>query len=164
MKRRAATEAESPRPGLKGVCRHLVVEKMIKVATSDGDDFKCMVMDREGTRVLASCCSMSEIAALGVTHTDDLTKDRQPQPQLGAIYFVAPTQASVRRIMNDFHKKRSINMYSEAWIFFTRAIPDFLFEQIQLEMRLNEAFRHAVVLCREINLEFSPLSLSLIHI
>lgn len=164
MKRRAAAEAAESsreRPGLLGVCRHLVVEKMIKVATSNGDDFKCMVMDREGTRVLAACCSMSEIAALGVTHTDDLTKDRQPQPQLGAIYFVAPTQASVRRIVNDFHKKRSIKMYSEAWLFFTRAIPDFLFEQIQLEMRLNEGFRNAVVLCREINLEFSPLGRNL---
>ena len=112
-----------------------------------------MVLDREGTRVLSGCCGMSEIAALGVTHTDDLAKDRQPQPQLGAIYFVAPTQASVRRILNDFHKKRSIRMYSEAWLFFTRAIPEFLFELIQLEMRMNEGFRSAVMLCREINLE-----------
>lgn len=157
----AAAAAAAASPGLVGVARHLLVEKMIKVATSDGEDFKCMVMDREGTRVLSACCSMSEIAALGVTHTDDLSKDRQPQPQLGAIYFVAPTQASVRRIVNDFHKKRSIKMYSEAWLFFTRAIPDFLFEQIQLEMRLNEGFRHAVVLCREINLEFVPLDRNL---
>jgi len=126
---------------------------MINVATSGGEDFKCMVLDREGTRVLSGCCGMSEIAALGVTHTDDLAKDRQPQPQLGAIYFVAPTQASVRRILNDFHKKRSIRMYSEAWLFFTRAIPEFLFELIQLEMRMNEGFRSAVMLCREINLE-----------
>ena len=34
---------------------------MIKPATSDGNDFKLMVLDKEGTRILGGICKMSEI-------------------------------------------------------------------------------------------------------
>lgn len=77
--------------------------------------------------------------------------------QLGAIYFVAPTRASLRRIFNDFHKRRSIRMYSEAWLFFTRAAPEPLFKLVQEEIDRNEGFRNAVMLCRELNLEYVPV-------
>jgi hypothetical protein len=68
--------------GLTGVAQYVVLEKMVKVATRGGDDFKCMVLDREGTRIVSACCSMSKVADLGITHVDDLSKDRQPQPQV----------------------------------------------------------------------------------
>ena len=34
---------------------------MIKAATNDGQDFKLMVLDTEGTRILGGICRMSEI-------------------------------------------------------------------------------------------------------
>ena len=47
--------------GVRGVCQHVIFEKMIKPATSDGNDFKLMVLDKEGTRILGGICKMSEI-------------------------------------------------------------------------------------------------------
>ena len=156
----SATENRTGKPGLSGLVQHVLFEKMVAVATKNGDEFKCMVLDHLGTQIVSNACSMSEIADLGVTHVDDLNKDRQPQPQLGAIYLVEPTRSSLRRIFNDFHKKRSTRMYSEAWLFFTRTVPDHLFELLQSEIDRNDGFRSAVMLCRELNLEFLPIERS----
>jgi hypothetical protein len=48
-------------------------------------------------------------------------------------------------------------MYSEAWLFFTRAASEPLFKLVQDEIDRNEGFRSAVMLCRELNLEYVPV-------
>jgi hypothetical protein len=48
---------------------------------------------------------------------ESISKSREPQPTLQAIYFVQPTADNVRRLIEDFRSKRP--MYRAAHVFFT---------------------------------------------
>lgn len=146
--------------GVRGVCQHVIFNVMIKPATENGEDFKLMVLDKEGTRILGGICRMSEIVNLGITHVEDLLKAREPQPSLGAVYLIAPTRSSIQHILNDFHRDRNKDhkgIYKEAWLFFTRHIPKDIFDLIHTEMESNPTFKSALKMCRELNLEFLPI-------
>jgi hypothetical protein len=149
-------------PGLKGMQRHVLLNKMFRIATDSGEQLKCAVVDDEGRCILNQCFLMSEVVEAGVTHVENLLIPRQYQPQLGAIYFVAPSEGSIRRVLADFQggkagKVRYAKLYPEAWIFFTKRVPDELFSLIQQEMASNPTFQQSVALCRELNMEFVPL-------
>ena len=72
-------------------------------------EWKVLVMDRLGTRIIASCCKMFTIMKEGVTRkfrlkfflqeliiflevVEDLRKNREPIANLEAIYFFQPTR------------------------------------------------------------------------
>jgi syntaxin-binding protein 1 len=48
---------------------------------------------------------------------ESISKRREPQPNLQAIYFVQPSVDNVRQLIEDFHTKRP--MYRAAHVFFT---------------------------------------------
>ena len=47
---------------------------------------------------------------------EDLMKKRQPMPTFDAVYFITPTQQSVKLVIDDFSGKRK---YNHAHLFFT---------------------------------------------
>lgn len=143
--------------GLRAVSKQILMENMIQhaVATS-GMPFLCLVADAEGRRVLGGSVKMSELVAEGITHVEDLCLspwEREPQPDLGAIYFVAPTEASIDRLLFDF-PAGGPGKYAQAWVFFTGRIPDALFVKLQ---SANPEFKRAMKCCRELLIEFTPL-------
>ena len=142
-------------PGLRSVQQYVLKEKMLRPATKDGS-MKCLVADSEGRRILDACCTMSEVTEEGVTHVENLSGARQQQSTLGAIYFIAPTRGSIERLLGDFSNRQ--RKYPEAWIFFTKRVPDELFELISKDLDKNEGFKHSVPLCRELNMEFVPIA------
>lgn len=78
-------------------------------------------------------------------------------PHLGAIYLVAPTKASIRHILNDFHRKRIPHMYLEAWVFFTRVATDEEFAMVEDERKNNSYFKDRLMSCRQINLGYTAI-------
>lgn len=51
---------------------------------------------------------------------EDLKKQRQPLPSLEAVYFITPTEDSIRRVIADFDDAKGQSpLYKGAHIFFT---------------------------------------------
>jgi syntaxin-binding protein 1 len=144
--------AEELKCGLVGVTREILLDNMVRHATQ-GERFLVMVTDAEGRRVLSSSLKMSELAQEGVTHIEDLCQPRQPRSDMGAIYFIGPTQSSIDRLLFDFREDGE-PMYSEAWVYCTGLIPDNEFQKLkQAGSRLKRALR----CCRDLLVEFTPL-------
>ena len=48
---------------------------------------------------------MFDIMEQNVSIVEDLTRGRQPFPDLDAVYFISPTMESAKRVMSDFVSK-----------------------------------------------------------
>jgi len=94
-------------PGLQDICRERLMKDMVKTKCTNGMDWKVLVVDHTAMRIIGSCCKMHEITEEGVTHVENLDLARQPMPSMEAIYFIAPTVASVQKVAKDFKKKGS---------------------------------------------------------
>ena len=57
-----------------------------------------------------------------------MTKRREPLPTLSGVYFVSPTEASVRPIIEDFKYKP---LYKTAHIFFSSRVPPNILAEIK---------------------------------
>ncbi|RXN07748.1 syntaxin-binding 3-like isoform X1 [Labeo rohita] len=91
---------------------------------------------------------MSDLMSEGITIVEDLYKNREPVPEMKAIYFMAPTAKCVDALINDFKLKPK---YRAAYVFFTDYCPDDIFDKMK-----KNCGKHIKV-CKEINISFLPL-------
>ncbi|XP_036128481.1 syntaxin-binding protein 3 isoform X6 [Molossus molossus] len=131
-----------------------VVWQKIKATVFDDckkeDEWKIMLLDEFTTKLLASCCKMSDLLAEGITVVENIYKNREPVRQMKALYFISPTSKSVDCFLRDFPSK-SENKYKAAYVYFTDFCPDSLFNKIKASC--SKSIRR----CKEINISFIPL-------
>ncbi|KAF5285352.1 hypothetical protein FQA39_LY04451 [Lamprigera yunnana] len=66
--------------------------------------WKVLIYDRAGQDIISPLISVKELRELGVTLHVQLHSDRDPIPEVPAIYFCAPTEENLDRICQDFQK------------------------------------------------------------
>lgn len=71
---------------------------------------------------------MHDIMSEGVTIVEDINKNREPLPQLEAIYLIQPTKESIGHFIDDFTHNN--NKYKSAHLFFTEACNNELFNMV----------------------------------
>ncbi|XP_034558235.1 syntaxin-binding protein 3 [Notolabrus celidotus] len=109
--------------------------------------WKILILDPFTTKLLSSCCKMSDLLAEKITIVEDLFKSREPVQEMKAIYFMSPTAKCVEAFIADFKTKPK---YKAAYVYFTDYCPDDLFNK----MKLNCA--KYIRVCKEINMSFMP--------
>jgi hypothetical protein len=90
------------------------------------DSFKVLILDRVTKDIIAPLLHVNELRRHGVTLHLLLDSDRQPIPDVPAVYFVEPTAEVIDRISADASK----NLYESLHLNFTTHIPRPLMERL----------------------------------
>lgn len=80
--------------------------------------WKVLIYDRYGQDIISPLVSVKELRELGVTLHLLLHSDRDPIPDVPAVYFVMPTDENVQRIAQDFQNQ----LYDAYYLNFSSAI------------------------------------------
>merc|ERR1711913_111334 len=112
-------------------------------------DWRVLVVDKVSIKILSTCIKMHQLNKEGITLVETLEKKRGPIPTMEAIYFLTPSEESVKLLMEDFSK--SVTQYKAAHVYFTEAIPDHLFKTLS-----KSAAGKAIKSLVEVNISFTP--------
>jgi hypothetical protein len=78
-------------------------------------------MDDAATRVISSALTMFDIMERRVTLVENLSKGRQPFPEMEVVYFVTPTVEAANLIVQDFSNPTKPR-YGPVHMIFTDAV------------------------------------------
>ncbi|XP_034873774.1 syntaxin-binding protein 3 isoform X4 [Mirounga angustirostris] len=76
--------------GLKSVVWQKIKATVFDDCKKEGE-WKIMLLDEFTTKLLASCCKMTDLLAEGITVVENIYKNREPVRQMKALYFISPT-------------------------------------------------------------------------
>jgi hypothetical protein len=92
----------------------------------EDESFKVLILDRYTQDILAPLLHVNELRRHGVTLHMLLDSDRQPIPDVPAVYFVQPTEAAIDRIASDAAR----GLYDTFYINFSTHVPRPLMERL----------------------------------
>ncbi|KAF7970947.1 hypothetical protein HWV62_22523 [Athelia sp. TMB] len=89
--------------------------------------WKVLVVDEHSQKLLGSVLKQFDILEENVTMIESITNNREPQPEIEAIYLLMPTSQNTDRIIRDFDGKRQ---YAKAHLVFVDELPQDLLERL----------------------------------
>lgn len=105
---------------------HFNAAPAVKAAPGDEDVYKVLILDRHTKDILAPLLHVNELRRHGVTLHMLLDAERQPIPDVPAVYFVQPTEAAVARIIEDVQR----GLYDSFHLNFSTHLPRPLMEKL----------------------------------
>lgn len=92
----------------------------------EDESFKVLIMDKHTKDILAPLLHVNELRRHGVTLHMLLESDRQPIPDVPAVYFVEPSEATMDRIAADAAR----GLYDSFYLNFSTHVPRPLMERL----------------------------------
>uniref|UniRef100_A0A7N8X122 Syntaxin binding protein 3 n=1 Tax=Mastacembelus armatus TaxID=205130 RepID=A0A7N8X122_9TELE len=121
--------------GLKGIVWKRIQDTIIADCRKS-KVWKILILDPFTTKILSSCCKMSDLMSEKITIVEDLYKNREPVLEMKAIYFISPTA----KVCSFIPVMIKLHYYC----------PDDLFNNMKLYCAKY------IQVCKEINLSFLP--------
>ncbi|KAJ2150624.1 syntaxin binding protein 1 [Coemansia sp. RSA 1935] len=148
--------SESVTPGsLIDLLRQRIIGA-ISTATAPGK-WRVVVADRPALKIVSSVLQMHSVLEQNVVTIQLITRNRQPYPDMDAVYILVPCADSISRVIDDFrvdsrtgelqHRK-----YARAHLFFTGALSDTLLAHL----RSSPAARYIKAVA-ELYIEYNPI-------
>ncbi|KAH8549756.1 Sec1-like protein [Umbelopsis sp. PMI_123] len=103
--------------------------------------WKIVVVDSRSLKILSSACRMYDILEENVTLVENIEKQRQPYPNLEAIYILTPCIESASRLVDDFSRKGG-PMYAAAHVHFTSGLENKVFEELTRKLRVSDVSKY----------------------
>lgn len=115
---------------LRDLVQHRILTDIFAKCQKAYPGWTVLILDKESTRVLSHAVGMYDIMEQHIMLVEDLTKKRAPFPDKAAIYLVAPTEASVKRLLEDFSGPKPL--YGQAvFVYFLGRVSDSLVERLK---------------------------------
>ncbi|KAJ2809250.1 syntaxin binding protein 1 [Coemansia guatemalensis] len=107
----------------------------ISTATAPGK-WRVVVADKPSLRIISSVLKMHAILEQNVVAIQQITRSRQPYPDMDAVYILVPCADSVARVIEDFkYGLKAADsrhcQYARAHLFFTGALSDALLAHLE---------------------------------
>mmetsp|Transcript_85736 Transcript_85736/g.125463 ORF Transcript_85736/g.125463 Transcript_85736/m.125463 type:complete len:642 (+) Transcript_85736:75-2000(+) len=145
----------------QGSVRSIVRERFLNVVreVQPANGWKVLVVDSASVKLLSCAVRTLDILEEGVSLVENLEIRRQPMATMEAIYLIAPSEASISKIKEDFQDADKC-MYAAAHIYLTSHLPnDLIYSLKQCELLVSRCKT-----LRELNLEFSSVEAQAYHL
>ena len=96
------------------------------VRNQDEESYKVLILDDVTKNIVAPLIRVDELRSHGVTLHMQLVSDRQPIPDVSAVYFVEPTEEVIRRIIEDVTK----GVYDTFYLNFSSKLSQLMMEKL----------------------------------
>ena len=136
----------------------VLLETIRSVQPSNGQ-WKVLVLDEVSTRIISACCRMFDITEEGVAIVENITRARQPMPTLDAVYFITPTDESIKKLSEDF-RKAAQPQYNDVHLIFTSRVSDELMSKLKTQITLVQKIKTF----KELNLEYLAIESQCFHL
>ncbi|GJP59600.1 hypothetical protein CLOP_g12885 [Closterium sp. NIES-67] len=95
-------------------------------STSDGDVYKVLLLDKYSRDLISPLLKVSDLRKHGITLHLMVDADRQPIPDVPAVYFVQATPGNIQRVIQDATR----GTYDKMHLNFTASVPRLLLEDL----------------------------------
>ncbi|KAJ2745158.1 syntaxin binding protein 1 [Coemansia sp. BCRC 34301] len=110
-----------------------IISAIGQTAGAGPNQWRVVVVDRPSLKIISTVLKMPAILEQNVLAVQLVTKNRQPYPDVDAVYVLVPCVESIAHVIEDFTPALDPPQrpkYAHAHLFFTGALPDNLFSQL----------------------------------
>jgi syntaxin-binding protein 1 len=112
--------------------------------------WKILIVDEPGMKVISSAVGMYDIMERQISIVESLDKRRAPFKDMAAVYILAPTKDSVRKLIADYEDKTKVLYGKSVFVYFLGPMPNNLIEEIKACKQLIKRLKAL----SEINVDF----------
>ena len=105
-----------------------------------------LVLDVYTSQIVNSVVQMNQLLDAKIVGLENINTKRKAFPNMQAIYFLEPTEKNIESIASDVEKR----LYDSVHLYFTRSIPDSVFEKLREYPDIVEK----MISFKELNLDF----------
>jgi len=157
------SEKQPPAEGLLAIVQNRIQTDLLEKCCSKWEKWMVMILDESSMRIISSAIGMYTLMEARIKTVEHISKKRAPYRESAPIYFLAPTEDSVNRLIADWTPSGDFKLplYADSiFLYFTSKLPDELFAKIKNCKPLVKRLKAFV----EVGIDFLPKEARAFHL